>query len=98
LFRATQEALSNVARHAAATTVRVRLTNGARRITLEITDDGTGLPAGFDLARAERDGHLGLAGIRERIGALGGTADITGAPGDGVCVRLQVALDPGEVS
>lgn len=98
LFRATQEALANVARHAAAHTVRVRLANGAGRITLEIADDGQGLPAGFDLARAELDGHLGLAGMRERIGALGGTADIAGAPGSGVRVRLDVPLDSPEVS
>ena len=98
LFRATQEALANVARHAAAHTVRVRLANGAGRITLEIADDGKGLPTGFDLARAELDGHLGLAGMRERIGALGGTADIAGAPGGGVRVRLDVPLDSPEVS
>jgi signal transduction histidine kinase len=95
LFRATQEALANVARHAVASSVRIRLANGAGRITLEIRDDGKGLPAGFDLARAERDGHLGLAGIRERIGALGGTADFAGAPGTGVCVRLHLPLEPG---
>jgi signal transduction histidine kinase len=98
LFRATQEALSNVARHAAATTVRVRLANGAGRIALEITDDGRGLPAGFDLARVERDGHLGLVGMRERIAALGGTADISGAPGAGVRLRLELPLASPEAS
>jgi signal transduction histidine kinase len=92
LFRATQEALANVARHAAARTVRVRLTNGSGRIALEVADDGRGLPAGFDFADAEREGHLGLAGMRERIGALGGAADITGAPGTGVRVRLEIPL------
>ncbi len=92
LFRATQEALANVARHAAARTVRVRLADGSGRLTLEIADDGRGLPADFDLARIEQAGHLGLAGMRERIGALGGTADITGAPGAGVRVRLEIPL------
>jgi signal transduction histidine kinase len=96
LFRATQEALANAARHAAATSVRVRLANGAGRIALEIVDDGAGLPAGFDLGRAERDGHLGLAGMRERIGALGGTAEITGAPGGGVRVRVDIPRPAAE--
>ena len=90
LFRATQEALANVARHAAARTVRVLLADGSGRLTLEIADDGRGLPADFDLARIEQAGHLGLAGMRERIGALGGTAEITGAPGAGVRVRLEI--------
>lgn len=90
LFRATQEALANVARHAAAKSVHVLLANGSGRLTLEIADDGRGLPAGFDLAQAEQAGHLGLAGMRERIGALGGTAEITGAPGAGVRVRLEI--------
>lgn len=90
LFRATQEALANVARHAAARTVRVHLADGSGRLTLEIADDGRGLPADFDLARIEQAGHLGLAGMRERIGALGGTAEFTGAPGAGVRVRLEI--------
>lgn len=92
LFRATQEALANVARHASARTVRVLLADGSGRLTLEIADDGRGLPADFDLARIEQAGHLGLAGMRERIGALGGTAEITGAPGAGVRVRLDIPL------
>lgn len=92
LFRATQEALANVARHAAARTVRVLLADGSGRLTLEIADDGRGLPADFDLAQAEQAGHLGLAGMRERIGALGGSAEITGAPGAGVRVRLEIPL------
>ena len=92
LFRATQEALANVARHAVASTVSVLLANGSGHITLEIADDGRGLPAGFDLARVEQAGHLGLAGMRERIGALGGTAEISGAPGAGVRVRLEIPV------
>ncbi|MGH7537067.1 MAG: ATP-binding protein [Gemmatimonadales bacterium] len=90
VFRATQEALANVAQHAAAQHVRVRLGDSAGRLTLVIADDGRGLPVGFDLARTERDGHLGLAGMRERIGALGGTIAVSGAPGAGVCLLLEI--------
>ncbi len=95
VFRAMQEALANVARHAGASQVCVRIANGAERWTLEVVDDGRGLPAGFDPARAERDGHLGLAGMRARVTALGGTLELTTAPpGDGLLVRLALPLEP----
>ena len=89
LFRAAQEGLANVARHAAARAVRVRLANGTGELCLEVRDDGRGLPAGFDAAR---DGHMGLAGIRERIGALGGTTQISGAGGTGVLLRVTIPV------
>lgn len=93
LFRAMQEALANVARHAAATRVGVRLANGAGRLALEVTDDGRGLPVDFDLAHAEREGHLGLAGMRERVTALGGALEIVTPPAGGLSVRLTFPLD-----
>jgi signal transduction histidine kinase len=96
LFRAMQEALANVARHAAATRVSVRLANGAGRLALEVTDDGRGLPLDFDLAHAEREGHLGLAGMRERVTALGGALEIVTPPGGGLSVRLTFPLDTAE--
>ena len=89
LFRAAQEGLANVARHAAARTVTVRLANGTGELSLELQDDGCGLPAGFDAAR---DGHMGLAGIRERIGALGGTTEVSGARGSGVLLRVTIPV------
>jgi signal transduction histidine kinase len=89
LFRAAQEGLANVARHAAARAVAVRLANGNGELSLEVSDDGRGLPAGFDAAR---DGHMGLAGIRERIGALGGTMRINGARGAGVLLRVSIPV------
>ena len=95
LFRAMQEALANVARHADARHVRVTLTNGDGRLVLEIQDDGRGLSPDFDLERAEQDGHLGLAGMRERIAALDGEFQLSGAPGAGVRVRLVVPLEEG---
>jgi len=92
LFRALQETLSNVARHAGARAVRVKCSVDGM-LVLEITDDGRGLPAGFDISAMEREGHLGLAGMRERIAALGGRVDVTGAsPGAGVTVRIELPL------
>jgi len=92
LFRAMQEALANVSRHAAATRVSVRLADCAGRLTLEVSDDGRGLPPAFDLARAERGGHLGLAGMRERVTALDGTLDLEAPPSGGLLVRLTLPL------
>jgi hypothetical protein len=96
LFRAVQEALANVARHAAATKVAVRLANGAGRLALEVVDNGRGLPPDFDAARAERDGHLGLAGMRERVSALGGVLELGPPPvpqgAAGLTVRLTFPI------
>lgn len=87
LFRAAQEALANVARHAGARTVALRIANGNGELSLEVSDDGRGLPPSFDTSRG---GNMGLAGIRERIGALGGTTRISGTPGTGVRLRVSI--------
>lgn len=88
VFRVAQEALANVARHAQATCAEVRLESTARHLTLTIADDGIGLArsagrtrrnaaAGQDKGSTEtrdtRSGHYGLAGMRERCAAFGGS-------------------------
>lgn len=90
LFRALQEALSNVARHARATHVRVTVDAGGGEVRLAVVDDGRGLPPGTDFERLEREGHMGLTGMRERIGALGGAVTLAGLEGRGS--RLDVRL------
>ncbi len=92
LFRALQEGLSNVARHAGATSVEVRVATQGDALTLAVRDDGEGLDAPADLARWERAGHMGLAGMRERIGALGGTVAIEGNGDGGAVLRVSVPL------
>jgi len=91
LYRITQEALTNVARHARATRVRVTLSTRGRDISLEIEDDGVGLPT-----RNGSGGHAGtgLVGIRERVRILGGTMTIHGRPG--TRLRIAVPLHVGE--
>jgi signal transduction histidine kinase len=84
LFRSLQEALANVARHAGARSVRVRLATNGSGVTLTVSDDGRGFPGGVDLARLEREGHAGLAGMRERLVALGGRLELRSRPGGGV--------------
>jgi signal transduction histidine kinase len=88
LFRIAQEALNNIARHAGAKTVLVRLrTNAdpAEWLELEITDDGRG----FEPALAS---GMGLANMRERGRELGARLDVIAASGAGVRIRVRVAL------
>lgn len=83
LLRAAQEALANVRRHAGAAAVTLRLVRDREAIELEVADDGRGLPAGHE------DG-FGLAGMRERAAAAGGSLDVGAAPGGGTAVRLRL--------
>ena len=92
LFRALQEALANVARHAEATTVEIGLSSSGGRVLLQVRDDGRGFPA-EPLEAYERRGHMGLAGMRERIGALGGSVRTLQAPGGGALVEVSVPVD-----
>jgi signal transduction histidine kinase/AmiR/NasT family two-component response regulator len=68
LFRAAQEALTNVARHAHARHVEIVLSTDANRITMQIADDGVGI----DPEATKKPRSLGILGIRERFAALGG--------------------------
>ncbi|MFE4640413.1 sensor histidine kinase [Streptomyces sp. NPDC056730] len=87
VYRVVQEALTNVVRHAAARSVRVRLEYGPDALEITVTDDGRG-PTGS--APGAVPGH-GLAGIRERAALHGGTARTGPGPG-GVGFRLAVRL------
>jgi len=91
LYRVVQEALTNVARHAAARLVTIRLAWENARLILTVQDDGRGfvVPATFQSLAAQ--GHFGLAGIQERVKLIGGTLTVESAPGQGttVCVVWQ---------
>jgi len=86
LIQITREALSNVGRHAQASTCRVTLRRSDGAAVLEIDDDGRG----FD-----QDGHegQGLPNLRDRAESLGGKAEIESSPTDGTTVRIMVPLD-----
>jgi signal transduction histidine kinase len=88
LFRIFQEALTNIVRHADASAVRVRLTEGRGSFELRITDNGRGItPA--EIAAA---GSIGLLGMRERAMQAGATLAIAGFPGKGTLVTVRVPL------
>ena len=90
VLRATGEALTNIAKHAAAGHVYLTLTYLENQVAVDIADDGRGL------APADRDapsGH-GLAIMAERLAAVGGTAEVSGAPGRGTTVTLTAPTRP----
>jgi signal transduction histidine kinase len=82
LYRAGQEALTNVAKHANATRVNVHLDYGADRIRLTITDNGVGA--------SESEGGFGLLGIRERVQLLNGSVRVTTGAGKGFILEVEV--------
>jgi len=78
LFRVFQELLTNVARHAAASSIRVELTREEDAIVLVVADDGRGISA----TAMHGPSSLGLVGVRERVGSLGGRFTIRRAKMD----------------
>jgi len=93
LYRAVQEALTNIARHAQASKVSVVLER-SRDITLVVEDDGTGFDAEKALASSER---LGLRGMRERAAVAGGTLVIEAEPGRGSTLIVRIPLSQPNV-
>jgi len=89
LFRLSQEALQNVARHSGATEVRVRISGDSQGIGLSIIDNGKG----FDVARSGTQAGLGLISMNERARSLGGRLSIDSPPQGGVTVTVWVPLD-----
>ena len=87
LFRILQESLTNVARHAGATRVEVKLVLGEDEWALTIRDDGLGFE--HDPGRS-RD--MGLVGMRERTQMLGGHFSVTTAPGQGTLIEAIIPV------
>ncbi len=93
LYRIAQEALNNSLKHAAATSVTVRLENSEHGLAMQIADNGRG----FDTwASPNSSGGIGLTSMRERVERLGGSLQICSTPGSGTTVLVR--LDSLEVS
>lgn len=88
IFRIFQEALTNVAKHAQARHVQVRLMQEADELVLQVSDDGIGIRSA-DLAKPR---SFGLRGMRERVSSLGGTIEIHPAIPQGTELLLRVPL------
>jgi len=87
LFALGRELLANASKHARARRIELSLRHEARAMVLEVHDDGRGIPYG-QMRQALLDGHIGLAGMRERVSALGGVLEIDTAPGAGTHIRV----------
>ncbi|MCG6894001.1 MAG: PAS domain S-box protein [Desulfobacteraceae bacterium] len=90
-YRITQEALTNVARHADAANAVVTIRSEQGRLLLTVTDDGRG----FSLSDLPESEGLGVAGMRERAALIGGRLRVDSSPGKGTRVELTVPLYPG---
>jgi len=85
LVQLAREALSNVGRHAGATTVRLALVREEGAAVLLVDDDGRGFDVSADAGRGN-----GLVNMRDRAARMGGRLDISSVPGDGTVLRLVV--------
>jgi signal transduction histidine kinase len=88
-FRIVQQALTNIARHADATRVRVELARGPRDVVLTVADDGTGFDVAAAIANAESGESLGLLDMREMAALAGGALAFSSVPGGGCTVRAR---------
>ncbi|MBC7452391.1 MAG: PAS domain-containing protein [Massilia sp.] len=88
LFRIVQESLNNIVRHAQASHVVINMQRQGQELILSIADDGIGLPHD----RIRKKDAFGLAGIEERIFALGGKFSATSNPGQGMAISVSIPL------
>lgn len=88
-YRVVQESLTNVLRHAGPASATVRIGYEAAEVTVEVTDSGS---RSIRTDTPRRDGGHGLAGMRERVDALGGTLDAGPLPGGGFRVFARLPL------
>jgi signal transduction histidine kinase len=90
LWRIIQESLSNVREHSSAREVRVSAVAADERLHVDVTDDGCGFEVPQTLLDAAQRGRLGLVGVSERVRLLGGTCEITSAPGGPTAVSVTL--------
>ncbi|MEA2381929.1 MAG: two-component system, NarL family, sensor kinase [Solirubrobacteraceae bacterium] len=92
VYRAVQEALRNVDRHAAARTASVALRDDGEAVTLVVEDDGRGM-TGDNLREQHAAGHMGLALLADGVAARGGSLSIESEPGTGTRVHVTLPRD-----
>ena len=97
IYRVLQEALTNGYRHAGVEEQWVRLRGSSGWIYLEVIDKGRGFqpPDLDDPAEAEREDHIGLRGMHDRVRLLGGTYCLVSAPGQGTLVSVAIPAAGG---
>ena len=93
LYRAARELLTNVSKHAKATTVKVGLSRRRDRIVLTIADDGTGFDPAV-VSQVVADGHIGLGSLLARFDAMCGAMDINSRTGHETQVTVTSPPEP----
>jgi PAS domain S-box-containing protein len=92
IYRLVQEALTNIAKHAAASRVAITVTREDEQLCVEVADNGQGFVQDVDTERPRRRGGIGLVSMRERAELLGGTLEIDTSPGQGTRLTARVPL------
>jgi signal transduction histidine kinase len=91
IYRVIQESLNNAYRHAGGANQQIRAFMDRDVLVLEVSDEGPGF---VPQPSATFNGHLGLAGMRERVESLGGAFSVESEPGKGTQVTVHLALSP----
>lgn len=89
-YRTTQEALTNVSKYAQCHKVRIEVSDAERFLTLEIADDGCGMPA----EALSKAAAYGIRGLKERARTVGGWLDVSSQVGQGTALILSIPLEP----
>ncbi|MBI5948563.1 MAG: HAMP domain-containing protein [Chloroflexi bacterium] len=95
LYRIAQEALTNVARHAGASSVNVLLERRDGKAVLVVEDDGCGFDVSVVRGSGSPSAKLGLLGMEERASLVGGTLAVESRPGSGTAIFVEVPIDGG---
>lgn len=97
-YRIAQEALTNVAKHARAASVHIRLDVAPTRLVFTIADSGIGFDPRAALSSSDGPVGFGLRSMRDRVQLLGGQLTVHSAPGEGTRIEIDVPLSPAEES
>ena len=92
LYRVVQEALTNVSKHAGASTVGIQIARRASRVIVTIEDDGCGFAINGKSGPSTPERGLGLLGMQERVTVLGGTFNIQSQPGQGTRLVVKIPV------
>lgn len=92
VYRVVQEALTNIAKYASASTVHLRLLRSESTLHAEVRDDGVGFDPEHVLAQKRKENRLGIMGMQERVTLLGGSFHLHSAEGEGTQIRFDLPL------
>ena len=94
VFRIVQESLTNIAKHAKAKKVQIKLSSNNGLLKIEIIDDGVGLQSGWD----NKEGSFGFQGMRERVMSFNGEISVANGNKSGVVLRLQIPYQKSDIN